>query len=275
VFNTVDLHGIRADREARLHGNRVGIWEAAKEWERERHLTRMSDATIVVSRDEAELLQTEVPGARIFTLSLPRDVIGASAPFAKRAGIGFIGGFAHAPNVDALKYFVEHIWPEIHQADPSIDFSVVGPALPEDIHGRLPPGATYLGHVPDVTSWFESLRLTVAPLRYGAGAKGKVASSLAHGVPCVATGIAAEGMGLVFGRDVVVADAPSVFARQVLDVYRDETRWHELSAAGTAFAETHFSRSAGKKTLAEVLAAIFPKGEAPLQLRERLADTLR
>ena len=76
----------------------------------------------------------------------------------------------------------------------------MGKGLSEDLVSELGPGVRYLGHVSDISAWLDTIRLTVAPLRFGAGAKGKIASSLACGVPCVATSLAVEGMELGNGR---------------------------------------------------------------------------
>jgi glycosyltransferase involved in cell wall biosynthesis len=98
-----------------------------------------------------------------------------------------------------------------------------------------------LGHLPDVGPWFEGLRLTVAPLRFGAGAKGKVASSLAAGVPCVATPIAAEGMALSEAAGVLVAGDAAGFAALLVEAYGDAGRWERLSRGGVAYAEAVLS----------------------------------
>ena len=96
----------------------------------------------------------------------------------------------------------------------------------------------------------------VAPLRYGAGAKGKVASSLAHGAPCVCSPIAAEGMGLVDGETVVIADTPQSFAEKVVRLYNDERHWTELSERGFALISQEHSLLAGKRRLENILSEI-------------------
>jgi glycosyltransferase involved in cell wall biosynthesis len=111
----------------------------------------------------------------------------------------------------------------------------------------------YGGPVADAAPWFESLRLTVAPLRYGAGVKGKVVSSLAAGVPCVATPVAVEGMGLRDGDGVLVAATPELLAGRVLRAHADPNLWAGLSAGGLAQAAARFSPAACRGALAEAL----------------------
>ncbi len=256
VFNTVDLHGLREEREARLRGDRIGVAWAARQWERETYLTRQCDATIVVSQHEADLLRDCVPGANVVVLPLAREVPGTGRGYADRRGMGFIGGFRHVPNVDALNFFLREIWPAIAAAVPEAEFLVVGADLPQEVQQGMPPGARYLGPLADIRPWFDSLRLTVAPLRYGAGAKGKVASSLAHGVPCVLTRIAAEGMGLTSEREALIADDPRSFAEAVIRLYTDCDLWQRLSISGVAFAREELSQAQGLRRLREMLSAI-------------------
>ena len=95
--------------------------------------------------------------------------------------------------------------------------------------------------------------LSVAPLRYGAGVKGKVNQSLAYGVPVVATSHAVEGMFLDDGVSVLVADQPQDFADQLVRVYRDEALWEILSKGGLAVMEDHFSFAAARRALMELV----------------------
>jgi len=107
--------------------------------------------------------------------------------------------------------------------------------------------------VPDVTQFFNRCRLSVAPLRYGAGVKGKVNQSLAHGLPVVLTSVAAEGMFLVDGESALIADEPQAFADAVVRLYDDEALWNRLSARGLEVMEEHFSFAAARRALAEVV----------------------
>ncbi len=229
VFNTVDLHWLRVEREAALTGKRE-LWTASADLKRrETHLARLCDAVLVVSDAERRALETEVPDALVLSLPLARPVVPPRTSFEGRDGIGFVGGFKHLPNVDGLDWFVREIWPIVERRRPGLRLSVAGadrpPSLLDGVSGRIEP----LGHVPDLTSWFETLRLTVAPLRYGAGVKGKVISSLAAGVPCVGTSIAFEGTPFGDGFCGETADDAAPFAEHVVAVHDDPARWSRLS----------------------------------------------
>jgi len=230
IFNTVDLHFIRELREGYLEENRTKINAAYRTREREIYVARMADATIVVSAEEESLLKTML-GTPVYEVPLIREIPGRQAPLATRKDIGFIGGYRHEPNVDAAKYFLDFIWPLIRRELPGVQFYLMGADMPDELRQRTDPGLVVLGHVPDLTEIFEGLRLTVAPLRYGAGQKGKVVSSLSHGVPCVCSSIAAEGMNLPDGS-ILVADDPREFTSLVVEAYRDDALWERLSDAG-------------------------------------------
>ncbi len=256
VFNTVDLHFLREEREARLKGNRSRLAVAAATRERELYLVRQADATIVVSSEERRLIEAAVPGARVFDLPLAREVHWPSTTFDVRSGIGFVGGFAHAPNVDALQFFLSEVWSIVLRGIPDCEFTIVGPGLPSDVLMSMPERARYLGHVPDLSRWFDTLRLSVAPLRYGAGAKGKVASSLAHGVPCIATPIAVEGMHLHPHLGVLVETSPEGLASRIIAAYGDPKLWSDLSAAGLEYARHQLSPESWRRRLGDVLDGI-------------------
>lgn len=253
VFNTIDLHYLRMRREATLSGDLAGFAAAEAAQRREESLARDADATIVVSDTERDLLAASVPDANIVVLPLARDAQAPAAPFERRSGVGFIGGFAHAPNLDAIRFFLAEIWPLVLQGDPGCSLSIVGAGLPDAVLDGAPGTVRYLGAIADTAPWFGSLRLTVAPLRYGAGVKGKVVSSLAAGVPCVGTATALEGMGLPEGAGALQADAPALFAQHVLRLNGDARLWGELSAGGLAHVAAHFSPSAWRAALAEAL----------------------
>jgi glycosyltransferase involved in cell wall biosynthesis len=252
VFNTIDVHHLRIRREAELRGDPAGLAAAEAVREREEALAGEADATVVVSEAERDLLAS-VPGANLVVLPLAREIRPPRAPFEARSGVGFIGGFVHAPNVDAVRFFLAEVWPLVLRGDPRCEFSIVGAGLPPDVLDGAPGAVRYVGPVADAAPWFESLRLTVAPLRYGAGVKGKVVSSLAAGVPCVATPVAVEGMGLRDGDGVLVAATPELLAGRVLHAHADPDLWAGLSAGGLAQAAARFSPAACRGALAEAL----------------------
>jgi glycosyltransferase involved in cell wall biosynthesis len=241
IFNTVDLHYIREARAANLSGDHKALSQSERTRAREEFLVSKSDMTLVVSSVENEILQASVPGSKIAVVPLARPVRRPGIGFEKRGGIGFIGGFQHAPNVDAIRYFLTAVWPLVHAKDPDIKFEIVGSDFPDDLVRNLPAKVNYLGVLPEVESWFDTLRMTVAPLRIGAGAKGKIASSLCNGLPCVISSVAAEGMGFEHGDSVLVADSPEAMATEILRLHSDPALWRHLAARAEDVAEQRLS----------------------------------
>ena len=252
VFNSVDLNFLREERRAEFLDDDDLRAKARRAREREELVIRNSDATLVVSEAERRLLAETMPDVFAAYMPLAREVRSPGTDFDQRAGIGFIGGFAHAPNIDAMRYFLAEIWPLVRRALPGCEFSIVGADAPANLADGA-GGVRMLGHKADIEPWFDSLRLTVAPLRYGAGAKGKVASSLANAVPCVVTSVAAEGMSLLDQDGVLVRDAPADFAAAIASAYTDAGRWRQLSQAGLAYAERTLSPTAWQSRLEAVV----------------------
>ncbi len=240
VFNSIDLNYVREERKAHLLQDHALLETLAHLRAREEHVMRSSDATLVVSETERQLLAETMPDVFAIRMPLARPVRRPTAGFARRTGIGFIGGFAHTPNLDAVRYFLSDIWPNVLQALPDCQLSIVGPDAPIDLASHT-NNVCVIGYLADVTSWFDSIRLTIAPLRYGAGAKGKVASSLAQGVPCVVTSVAAEGMSLADEDGVLIRDVPTDFAAAIIQVYSQEALWQRLSSCGLGYAERELS----------------------------------
>ena len=172
--------------------------------------------------------------------------------FAKRSGVAFVGGYRHDPNVDAVRWFLADVWPSVRRALPMADFFAIGADMPSELRRRDDDGFVAVGHVKDLTPWLERVRITVAPLRYGAGAKGKVVSSLARGVPCVATPIGAEGME-ASGRGIVSADDAEAFATAVVRLHNDEAEWERQSDAGLQWVEATTSLRMAHERLTDLL----------------------
>lgn len=250
VFDTVDLHYLREQREAELANRDDLRRQAAQTRDRELDLIHRSDITLVVSPVEQALLASEAPGARVDILSNVHEVFGCRRPFDARQDIVFMGGYQHTPNVDAVLWFANEVLPLIRAEAPEITFHVIGSKAPDEVRALGErPGVMFQGFVPDVAPFMDNCRLAVAPLRYGAGVKGKVNMSMSYGQPVVATPIAIEGMHAEPGTDVLVAETAEDFAAAVLRAYRDGGLWQQLSAGGLANVERHFGFESARQAV--------------------------
>jgi GT2 family glycosyltransferase/glycosyltransferase involved in cell wall biosynthesis len=257
VFDTVDLHYLREQREAEISGDDAMRRAAERTRRGELALIAAADATWVVSAAEKALLEAEIPGARVAVVSNIHDVTDRGAPFAQRQGLLFVGSYRHPPNVDAARWLADEIFPRIRRQSPAIELHLVGAdAPPEVVALGERDGIRFHGHVPDLQPLLDSARISVAPLRYGAGVKGKVNQALALGLPVVATTCAVEGMFLTDGNDVLVADEAEAFADAVLRLHEDAALWERLSLGGQENTRRHFSTAAVRQVLDALLATL-------------------
>ncbi|MEN6570291.1 MAG: glycoside hydrolase family 99-like domain-containing protein [Anaerolineaceae bacterium] len=256
IFDTVDLHFLRETREKEVMGAKFSRHENGVGKDKELGIMKKSDATIVVSEHELKTLASLGISSRVRHIPLPREVPGRSTGFEDRKNIVFLGGYLHLPNVDAVKNFVQEIWPLVTPRLPDAEFWMAGSNLPDELKALAGEKIKAVGFVPDLDELFSQVKISIAPLRYGAGVKGKVISSLSYGVPCVATSIATEGMGLVDGENVLLGETPQDFADAVVRMYTDAQLWEKCSVNGLAFIQEHYSLQTFEKNLSALLAEL-------------------
>ena len=257
VFDTVDLHHLRERREADERDDEALRRAAERTRAEELALVAAVDRTWVVSPVEKALLVDAVPGAAVDVVSNIHRVRGPGPGPDARRGLLFVGGFRHPPNVDAALWLAEAILPRVRAVRPDITLSLVGADAPPAVEALAAhDGITVHGHVPDLVPLLDAHRLSVAPLRYGAGVKGKVNQALAHGLPVVATRCAVEGMGLMHGVDALVADDAEGFCAAVIAAYDDAALWQRLVDGGLANTRREFSPERARQTLRGIFAGL-------------------
>ena len=261
VFNTIDLHFLRGQREAELFGGRWRVDRAEATKGDELEVIQKADATIVVSEVERRLLADLAPSASVFEIGLPIECRPAATPrWDGRRDIVFLGGFDHAPNSDAVLYFVHEVWPLLLEAGYRDRFLIVGSNMPAEIESLGTDQIIPKGYVENLQDVFSTARISIAPLRFGSGLKGKVATSLGYGVPCVATSIGVEGSGLVDNVNVLVGNASSELASHILRVYYDNQLWTNLSQNGLRFFSENYSLEAIGAKFESLMNALSEKG---------------
>jgi glycosyltransferase involved in cell wall biosynthesis len=212
-----------------------------------------ADVTLVVSPYERSLLETEAPRAQVHVLSNIHEPSPGSRPFAERRGLVFIGGFRHAPNVDAMLWYANEVLPLLRARGGGFRTTVIGSDVPNNIRQFAADDFVIAGYVPDVAPLFNEARIAIAPLRYGAGVKGKVNLAMQFGVPVVATSCSVEGMNLSIGKDVLVGDDAAAFADAIVQLNGDERLWSKLRAGGLENITRWFSRDHARHVLKQVL----------------------
>jgi glycosyltransferase involved in cell wall biosynthesis len=241
VYSVADLHHLRLARQAAAEG-RLELAASSKQVKLQEMLQAWSaDAVITHSPYEAALLKAGLPAAHIHVVPWAVTARPHAAGFAQRQGIAFIGSYTHAPNADAARFLTEAIMPLVHQADPDIVCSLIGSGMPDTMRQAAAPGVAVLGHVADLDAALAQIRLTVAPLRYGAGVKGKVLESFARGVPCVMSTVAAEGLALPQALAALTGDGAAAIADLILHLHRDEAAYAAARDAALEFIAQHHS----------------------------------
>ena len=249
IFDTVDLHFLREESEARLTGD-PGIRQKAQETKQhEYELIEQSDETWVVSSTEQRLLQEAWPNKSIEMVSNIVDVPGSKTPFELRRDWLFIGGFQHPPNIDAVLFFLKQVYPLVSDRLGDAKFYIIGDKAPPEIVALATEKIIVAGLQRDVRLFFDSARLSVAPLRFGAGVKGKINQSMAFGVPVVATSLGVEGTDLRHREDIMIADEPEDFARALVELYESRELWNRLSENGVKKTRALYSVETARKKL--------------------------
>jgi hypothetical protein len=253
VFDTVDLHFLRQEREAELANNALQRAAAATMKEQELTIMSKSDMTIVVSSVEQKLLADIVPTVRVGIVSNIHVTMPGPKGFADRHGAIFIGGFRHPPNIHAITWYVENVLPVLRRKGAGIVTTVIGSNAPPSLQKFASDDFVIAGFIPDVTPFYNDAKLSISPLRYGAGVKGKVNIAMQYGVPVVATSPSVEGMYLRSGKDVLCADDAEEFAAAMIRANSDAALWDTLRTNGLANIEQHFSRQTARRALGELL----------------------
>jgi glycosyltransferase involved in cell wall biosynthesis len=253
IVDSVDLHFLREMRE-RLRadaGSAPGQLETSQvdELIREINTYAAADAVLTVSGKEAALIN-DFAGRPDLALTLPdtEELPHSRVPLRERRGILFLGNFLHAPNRDAATYLCAEIVPRL---DPSLlaehEISIVGTGAEEhlpDLADGLSNVKT-VGWVPSVLPYLHAARLSVVPLRYGAGTKRKVIQALMAGTPTVTTTVGAEGLGVRDRRQVLIADDPDAFAAGIERLLQRPLAWRRLARRG----RKHVLRLHGRATV--------------------------
>jgi glycosyltransferase involved in cell wall biosynthesis len=155
--------------------------------------------------------------------------------------VAFIGSPGHEPNRDAVALLIEEIMPRVWERDPALICEIIGADWPAIFSDTLDHRIWLTGSVPDLTAVFDRVRLTVAPLRFGAGIKGKVLESFAASVPCVMSPVAAEGLLLTKDLRRLVGESSEALAELIGDLHADEARNDALGKAGARMVADAYS----------------------------------
>ena len=261
IYDTVDLHYLRLQREAELASTKdlAKMRQWIKMQSRELTAAHQADLTITITQTEREILaQQQIDNLAVIP-NIHSLYQGEKPSFNQRSQLLFIGSYNHPPNVDGVQWLVKEIMPLVWQKIPKLTITLLGSNATAEIRAlKSDERVKVTGYVEDVSPYFLSHRVFVAPLRYGAGMKGKIGQSLEYGLPIVSTNIGIEGMNLTREENVLEANRADDFARQIIRLYQNEILWNKL-AANSHSAISFFTPEAVIKNLRYLLASLVEK----------------
>jgi GT2 family glycosyltransferase len=256
IIDTFDVHFLRETREATT-ANDAGLLRKAQETKRrELAVYKQADLVLTVTADDKRALLEEDPQLNVSVVpnihTLPANMI----PRDSRRDLLFVGGFSHTPNVDAILYFCREVLPHVLQQLPHTRLWVVGNAPPPEIVALASENVIVTGYAHYLAPYLESALVSVAPLRFGSGMKGKIGEAMAWGLPVVTTTIGAEGMGLEDGVDALIADTPEEVAQRIIQLHENPELWDSIAKNARKRVEREWSPDAVDKSLTEILSGV-------------------
>jgi len=278
IYQCHDLHYLRLRRKAEMEGDQGMLAEAETQEQKEDFIFSSSDVVLTFSHDEELLIKDKFPHKPVFTVPLFLFDLGKALPghdnkhvpspkqtgsgqiapnhsdFATSKNLLFVGACAHAPNLDAIKWFCEKIFPLVRKQIADIEFNIVGAQPPKEVMALASKSIHILGKVSDeeLQQLYANSKLTVVPLRFGAGVKGKVIESLHQGVPIVSTSVGLEGIKDIESL-VSAYDKPEEFAEALVALYNNDQRLNELGQQGQRFVMENFTADKAARLMDEIL----------------------
>ena len=253
IYYGEDFAYLRISREYEVTRNPEKKAEAEKFREMEFSLMRKADVSYFPSQAEVDMIHKMDPTikAKAIDAFIYSDQAAVNENWAEREGLLFVGGFVHDPNRDGIIWFVKEILPKVREKIPGIRVMVAGSHPNEEIRklGET-EGVNVLGYVSDedLERLYQNTRIVIAPLRYGAGVKGKVMQALYEGSPLVTTTIGAEGIPGI-EKIAWIGDSADAFAEAVITHYDDTEALKQASEKAVKFIEENYSQTAAWKKI--------------------------
>jgi glycosyltransferase involved in cell wall biosynthesis len=250
VYYGHDLHVERMNLQNRMVPGSFSKETLNSVREQEEACWEKSDVILYPSIDEVNLLREKYPQRKFGILPIEsqadEEIEASLTPnlFDQRKGLLFVGGFSHLPNQDAVLWFLNEVYPLMANKLPDLHVTIAGNAPTDEIKARASEAILVTGRVSEeeLRSLYNKVKVVVAPLRIGAGVKGKVVESLRMGVPVVTTLIGIQGLP-GYEDSIAVADNPTDFAKAILDLLQDEALWQRRRDAGLKYYRENFSES--------------------------------
>lgn len=233
IYDMVDFHYLRLEREWENTKDKNTKKEAEKYKLIEVENCKKADKVITISDEDKEALKKFYPQEdKMITISNVHHYKDIEQKYLeKRSGLFFVGGFSHKPNEDAVKYLYHDIMPLVWKKNEDIHVTIVGSYPTKEMLALNSDRFSVLGYVEDISVYFNTSRVFIAPLRYGAGVKGKVGQSLEFGLPVITTEVGAEGFDFGKQASTLIDNTAQGMADKILDLNQDDELWMRASNA--------------------------------------------
>lgn len=256
VMNNADLHFLRELRAGLQAKNKEAVELSLKT--RDNELKVMSKVDLVLSYTEVEkavIISHNLDATQVAKCPWVTDITSKVPGFEERIDIAFLGGYNHHPNTEAVEWFAQRVMPLLRNSLRGVKFSVYGSHVPKSLMALAEKFEDIVieGWVPSVDMVYNTCRVFIAPLQAGAGIKGKVIGALAHGVPCVLSPVAAEGILLRDKIDASIASRPEDWVTAISRLYTDQQSWAAMSQQAIGFAQVQYGFEKGVSQMQEAL----------------------
>lgn len=262
IYYGHDLGYLRMDQEIMLNRDVSLDLKSKMVKAEEDFMYEQADHSLMISYEEIEFLRTYISQPLHYIPPYYFEVSKNIKPFEEREGLLFIGGFSHTPNQDAMKWFITEIYPALHEK--GIKMTIAGSNVPAFImeYKRRFSLLNIISNisVENLDKLYSETRLSVVPLRVGAGVKGKTIEAMSKGTPVVGTFIAFEGIPKDNNFPYVGCNSAQEMIDKILSTYSDKNKWEELSEYGRQYVAKNFNKEIMKNTLQKIL-AMPSKGE--------------
>jgi len=230
IVDSVDVHFAREITQAEL--GEIEMEQALKTKEEELAVYHQADVVVAVSQDDYNLLSNDEHVDDVFVIPNIVPVYGRK-PGKRESVVIFIGSYTWPPNIDSVKWFSSYVWPLVTKVKPDARFLIIGSDPTEEVMALANiQGVEVVGYVPETKPYLEMAAVSVAPLRYGGGMKGKVNEAMSYGLPVVATSIGAQGFDVANGKEMLIADEAEEFAQSILKLLDDNALQEKIGLAG-------------------------------------------
>jgi len=258
LFNTADLHFLRTLRTALVQRDPEKLAQAQAMRDEELEVICKTDVVLSYNEVESAIIQSHTDGA-VPVVKCPWvvDVPDRIADLGTRSGLSFLGSFNHHPNREGLAWFARDILPLLSQRmeTPPV-LSVYGAHMDDEVRSLESDLLKPVGFIEQASDAYTPHRIFIAPLLSGAGIKGKVVAALAHGIPCILSPVAAEGVGLRHDYDCLITEAPEDWVTAIERLSEDNDLWHMLSENARTYVRNRYAFNTGRRLMRTAFEAV-------------------